>query len=130
MRRFPTILALLLLAGCKGEPEKISSPKLVGSWKSEFDNSILTCEETGIFTLTFAIPKTRAVVGDYSFDGKVATFRNRPETKVCVDETGTYDIKIDDATLIARKVKDSCTLREKQMDHPWTRVQGAAAPKP
>jgi len=29
--------------------------------------------------------------------------------------------------LIARKVKDFCPLREKQMDHSWTRVKAAGA---
>jgi hypothetical protein len=125
VKRILLIASLILVAGCAAEPEKISSRKLVGSWKSDFDGSIMTCEETGLFTVALAVPKTRAIVGDYSFDGKVATFRNRPETRVCVDETGVYEIKIEDDGMIARRVKDACALRENQMDHPWKRVQGA-----
>ena len=119
------ICVLLCIASCAAEPEKVSSPKLLGSWKSDFDSTTLTCEDTGLFTLSFTGPKTRAIVGDYTFDGKILTFRNRPETKLCVDETGVYEIKIDGALLIARKVKDNCPLREKQMDHSWTRVKAA-----
>ena len=119
------ICVLLCISSCAAEPEKVSSPKLLGSWKSDFDSTTLTCEDTGLFTLSFTGPKTRAIVGDYTFDGKILTFRNRPETKLCVDETGVYEIKIDGALLIARKVKDNCPLREKQMDHSWTRVKAA-----
>ncbi len=119
------ICVLLCIASCASEPEKVSSPNLLGSWKSDFDSTTLTCEDTGLFTLSFTGPKTRAIVGDYTFDGKMLTFRNRPETKLCVDETGVYEIKIDGALLIARKVKDNCPLREKQMDHSWTRVKAA-----
>ena len=119
------ICVLLCISSCAAEPEKVSSPKLLGSWKSDFDSTTLTCEDTGLFTLSFTGPKTRAIVGDYTFDGKILTFRNRPETKLCVDETGVYEIKIDGALLIARKMKDNCPLREKQMDHSWTRVKAA-----
>jgi hypothetical protein len=125
VKRILQIVTALLLASCAAEPEKVSSPNLIGSWKSDFDSTTLTCEDTGLFTLTFTGPKTRPIVGDYTFDGKILTFRNRPETKLCVDETGVYEIKIDGSLLIARKVKDFCPLREKQMDHSWTRVKAA-----
>ena len=125
VKRILQICALLCMASCASQPEKVSSPKLLGSWKSDFDSTTLTCEDTGLFTLSFTGPKTRAIVGDYTFDGKILTFRNRPETKLCVDETGVYEIKIDGSLLIARKVKDNCPLREKQMDHSWTRVKAA-----
>ena len=125
VKRILQIVAMLLLASCAAEPEKVSSPNLIGAWKSDFDSTTLTCEDTGLFTLSFTGPKTRAIVGDYTFDGKILTFRNRPETKLCVDETGVYEIKINGALLIARKVKDTCPLREKQMDHSWTRVKAA-----
>lgn len=124
------IVAILLLASCAAKPEKVSSLNLIGSWKSDFDSTTLTCEDTGLFTLTFTGPKTRPIVGDYTFDGKILTFRNRPETKLCVDETGVYEIKIDGSLLIARKVKDFCPLREKQMDHSWTRVNATAVGLP
>ena len=125
VKRILQIVAMLLLASCAAKPEKVSSLNLIGSWKSDFDSTTLTCEDTGLFTLTFTGPKTRPIVGDYTFDGKILTFRNRPETKLCVDETGVYEIKINGALLIARKVKDTCPLREKQMDHSWTRVKAA-----
>lgn len=125
MKKILHIVAFVLVASCAAEPEKVSSTILLGSWKSDFDSTTLTCEDTGLFTLSFTGPKTRAIVGDYTFDGKIVTFRNRPETKLCVDETGVYEIKINGAQFIARKVKDFCPLREKQMDYSWTRVKAA-----
>ena len=84
---------------------------------------LLFAQWASVFHL--ARDQQRAIVGDYTFDGKILTFRNRPETKLCVDETGVYEIKINGALLIARKVKDTCPLREKQMDHSWTRLKAA-----
>jgi len=121
-----SIVALLPLGGCLGS-ESTKALDITGQWRSEIDESIMSIEPSGLFAVD--IPGERlAIIGTVTVDGARASFRNRPETKLCVDDDGVYDIEIIDERMIAREVRDTCPSRVLHMSRPWRRLSDESSP--
>lgn len=119
------LLLPALLIGCAG-PEK-ESIDVTGSWQSEIDQSVMSIEESGLFAME--IPGERLpIIGTVSITGSTVTFMNRPETKLCVDDEGIYDLTIADDRLHATVVRDTCPSRVLHMSRPWKRVHADQSP--
>jgi len=113
--------ALVAVASCAGDPPRISSAGLAGEWRSA-DGVALSCEDLGLLTLTPPGPKPKIIIGEYTFNGSVATFRYQPESKVCPDEIGQYAIELRGNTFTATLLRDHCTARVKMLTVTWTRT--------
>ncbi len=118
------LLLIALLAGCKGPPPRVASDGLAGSWRNS-EGVSLTCEDTGILVLEVPGPKPKPIIGEYTFDGEVATFRYRQESKQCVDDTGVYTITLSAGEFSATAVRETCALREAMLKGIWTRTAAA-----
>lgn len=124
MRR-ATLPVLLLsaagLASCAGEPPRVASLDLIGSWRNE-QGASLSLQDTGALLLTRPDPKTRPVVGEYTFDGDVVTLRLRPESRWCSEEVGTYRVEVAPDAFTATTVRDACKDRERLVKGRWQRT--------
>lgn len=114
------------LGGCLGS-EKPPPIDLAGTWQSEIDQSVMSIEESGLFAIDIPGEKY-AIVGTIVVDGSRVSFRNRPETRLCVDDDGVYDVEIVDDRLISREVRDTCPSRVLHMSRPWRRLSADRSP--
>lgn len=112
---------LVMLAACSSPPPRVASNALAGTWRNG-DGVNMTCEDTGLVVLDRPGPKQRPVVGEYTFDGSVATFRNRVESKLCADELGQYTVEVSADACTITPVRDACTDRAKLLKGAWTRI--------
>ncbi len=113
------LLAALLLPACTSAEK--TAVDVTGSWQSEIDESVMSIEESGLFAME--IPGERLpIIGTVTIDGSRVTFRNRPETKLCVADDGIYEVSIEDERLHATVVRDTCPSRVLHMSRPWKRV--------
>lgn len=129
MNRCPrTILLSLALVGCAGDPPRVASLDLAGSWRNDA-GSTLSLEDTGVLLLRRGDPRLRPIVGEYTFDGLVATFRFRPESAVCSDEVGTYEVHVSPAMFDAEVSRDACDERQRLLQGRWERTgEGRVTP--
>jgi len=109
------------LASCSSPPPRVASNALAGSWRNS-DGVTMTCEDTGLVVLDRPGPKQRPVVGEYTFDGSTATFRNRVESKLCADELGQYTVDVSTDACTITPVRDACADRVKLLKGVWTRT--------
>jgi hypothetical protein len=93
----------------------VASSALAGSWRNS-DGVTMTCEDTGLVVLDRPGPKQRPVVGEYTFDGNAATFRNRVESKLCADELGQYTVDVSTDACTITPVRDACADRVKLLN--------------
>lgn len=118
-------MLLIALSGCGASGEK--PVDMTGRWESEIDRSVMSIEQSGLFAMD--IPGERLpIIGTVSIAGNVATFRNRPETRLCVDDDGVYEVSVDDARLFAKVVRDTCPSRVLHMSRPWRRLSADQSP--
>ena len=122
------VVALVCLASCKGEPPRVATPDLAGSWRNE-QGATLSFQDTGAVMFGRPDPKARPVIGEYTFDGETVTFRFRPESKWCSEETGTYRIELAPGSFVAVTVRDACKERERLVKGRWERTaEGRVTP--
>ncbi|MFM1830098.1 MAG: hypothetical protein RLZZ558_438 [Planctomycetota bacterium] len=122
MQRCPRLFPLsLVLAGCAGDPPRVASLELAGSWRNDA-GSALSLEDTGVLLLRRGDPRLRPIVGEYTFDGLVATFRFRPESAVCSDEVGTYEVHVSPAMFDVEVSRDACEERQRLLQGRWERT--------
>jgi len=120
------LVAAVFAAGCN-DTQKTTTIDVTGRWQSEIDESVMSIEESGLFAMD--IPGERqAIIGTVAVAGTQVSFRNRPETKLCVDDDGIYEIEIVDDRLIATVVRDTCPSRVLHMSRPWRRLNAERNP--
>lgn len=123
-RIVPVVALTLVGAGCV---ERVQPVDITGRWQSEIDQSVMLIEESGLFAMD--IPGARLpVIGTVTIEGDLATFRNRPETRLCVDDDGVYRISVDEERLTATLVRDTCASRVLHMSRPWRRLSADQSP--
>lgn len=119
-------LVALFAAGCS-DAQKTTTVDITGRWQSEIDESVMSIEDSGLFAMD--IPGERlAIIGTVAVNGTQVSFRNRPETKLCVDDDGVYEIEILDDRMIATVVRDTCPSRVLHMSRPWRRLNAERNP--
>lgn len=119
-------VACVLLQGCQTEGQN-KAIDITGQWRSEIDESVMSIEPSGLFALD--IPGERlSIIGTAAIDGSRVSFRNRPETKLCVDDDGVYEIAIVNERMIATVVRDTCPSRVLHMSRPWKRLNTESSP--
>ena len=115
------LLALTAVAGCSGPPPRVASADLAGIWVNP-DGVSMTCQVTGLVVIDRPGPKARPVIGEYTFDGTHATFRSRPESKLCADEVGQYEARVNGDACVLTLVRDACADRARLLQGSWTRT--------
>lgn len=119
-------LIAVVAAGCN-ESQKTTTVDITGRWQSEIDESVMSIEESGLFAMD--IPGERlAIIGTVAVNGTQVSFRNRPETKLCVDDDGIYEIQIVEDRMMAHVVRDTCPSRVLHMSRPWRRLNAERSP--
>jgi len=122
-------LAALLLSSCRGEPPRVASTDLTGSWRNE-QGATISFRDTGVVLFTRPDPKTRPAVGEYLFDGESLTLRFRPEARWCTGDAGTYRVKVTAGSFDATTESDACKERERLVRGRWQRLsEGRLTPE-
>lgn len=122
----PAAIIVTALGGC-GDSQKAKQLDLSGRWQSEIDESVMSIEPSGLFAMD--IPGERlAIIGTIAIDGSRVSFRNRPETKLCVDDDGVYEVEIIEDRLVPSVVRDTCPSRVLHMSRPWRRLSADQSP--
>ena len=116
------LVAFACLSACKGNPERVASPDLVGAWRNE-QGTTLSFQSTGLVTYGRPDPKARVVIGEYTYDGEQVTFMFRPESRWCTNDDGVYRVQLEPGAFEATVVSDSCKERERLTKGRWQRVE-------
>ena len=118
--------ACVIAGGCNDQ-QRVPRLDLTGHWKSEIDESVMSIEPSGLFAMD--VPCERLpIIGTVAIDGTQATFRNRPETRLCVGDDGIYEIEIVEDLMISRLVRDTCPSRVLHMSRLWRRLNASSMP--
>jgi hypothetical protein len=115
-------LAFACLPGCKGDPERVASPDLVGSWRNE-QGATLSFQSAGLVTFSRPDPKARPAIGEYTYDGERLTFMFRPESRWCTNDDGVYRVQLESGAFEATVVSDTCKERERLTKGRWQRTE-------
>ena len=129
-----------LSAGC-ASMDKPKDVSLAGEWRSTA-GAVITVEEGGIFVLDgpprLESPESpgaaaddknalHSVLGTVRCSGTQVEFLFRPETRVCVGDSGTYEVDVTEGQLRMTLVRDSCLARKSVLEGTWSRVPAGRA---
>ncbi len=116
----------LLLAACATTPSAksvalLGPHALIGSWKSELDDSVLTVERAGAFRIERANAPT--ATGRWSLEGSAVVFVSDAPASLtdCANIEGAYLPEVVRDTVRFTKLRDDCPAREESMAWPWRR---------
>lgn len=114
--------ALIIGAGCKVKKTPPQPLNLDGAWISNEDGSRLVFREKGRFVLLPAGHPEKKIRGAVRQGAGKVTFRNAPDSQVCVGVEGIYTPSLDGPNLTLAVVKDDCSSRRQLMTKGFKRA--------
>lgn len=101
----------------KAEETKIVEKSITGTWQSTTGGAFLTMGNNEYRLDFMGIDSDKPIIGTYSVDGDLITFRNKKDP--CIDVKGLYEVRFDKNEIGFKCKSDDCTKRKATLPTEW-----------